>query len=98
MHPSVISVSEEVNGCCGEGPVHGAVQRFAVEAIVSIDGRGQMVLPKAVRDRMGLNAGDKLAISVMESGGRPCCLTLIRTEELADRVRDILGPAVNEKM
>ena len=38
----------------------------------------------------------ELAISVMESDGRPCCLTLIRTEELADRVRDILGPAVNE--
>jgi hypothetical protein len=32
----------------------------------------------------------------MESQGRPCCITLIRTEELADRVRDILGPAVKE--
>jgi AbrB family looped-hinge helix DNA binding protein len=74
--------------------VLGTAKRFAVEAIVSIDGRGQMVLPKAVRDRMGLNAGDKLAISVMESDGKPCCLTLIRTEELADRVRDIVGPAV----
>lgn len=71
-------------------------RRFSVEAVASIDERGQMVIPKAVRDRMGLQAGDKLAISVMESGGRPCCLTLIRTEELAQRVKDILGPAADE--
>ena len=89
-------MTEDTTSCCDDGPVQGAAKRFAVEAIVSVDGRGQMVLPKAVRDRLGLNAGDKLAISVMESDGRPCCLTLIRTEELADRVRDILGPAVNE--
>jgi len=67
-----------------------------VEGVASIDERGQMVIPKGIRDRMGLKAGDKLAISVMESGGRPCCLTLVRTEELADRVRDLLGPALNE--
>ena len=56
------------------------------------------MIPKAIRDRMGLQAGDKLAISVMESDGRPCCLTLIRTEELAQRVREILGPAVDDVM
>jgi AbrB family looped-hinge helix DNA binding protein len=74
----------------------GLTQTIRIEAVASIDDRGQMVIPKAIRDRMGLKAGDKLAISVMESGGRPCCLTLIRTEELADRVREILGPAIKD--
>jgi AbrB family looped-hinge helix DNA binding protein len=88
-------------GCCGDEPAGGTPgegRRFSVEAVASIDERGQMVIPKAVRDRMGLRAGDKLAISVMESGGRPCCLTLIRTEELAQRVKDILGPGADETL
>jgi AbrB family looped-hinge helix DNA binding protein len=72
--------------------------QIRIEGVATIDDRGQMVIPKAIRDRMGLKAGDKLAISVMESDGRPCCLTLIKTEELAERVRDILGPAINDIM
>jgi len=92
---SVMTVPEEP--CCGDGEdMNGPKQTIRIEAVASIDERGQMVIPKAIRDRMGLKAGDKLAISVMESDGRPCCLTLIRTEELAQRVRDILGPAVKD--
>ena len=86
-------------GCCGkegDGRPADETRRFSVEAVASIDERGQMVIPKAIRDRMGLQAGDKLAISVMETDGRPCCLNLIRTEELAQRVKEILGPAADE--
>jgi AbrB family looped-hinge helix DNA binding protein len=86
-------------GCCGpeeEGRLATEERRFSVEAVATVDERGQMVIPKAIRDRMGLRAGDKLAISVMENDGRPCCLNLIRTEELAQRVREILGPAADE--
>lgn len=85
--------------CCGEGDVLKTPrQEIRIEGVASIDERGQMVIPKAIRDRMGLKAGDKLAISVMESDGKPCCLTLIRTEELAQRVREILGPAIDDIM
>lgn len=93
--PPVKTVSEEP--CCG--PSEEAPSRrpsIHVEGVATVDERGQMVIPKAIRDRMGLRAGDKLAISVMESDGRPCCLTLIPTRELADRVRDILGPAIKD--
>jgi AbrB family looped-hinge helix DNA binding protein len=88
-------------GCCGpEAEERTAVdgRRFSVEAVATIDERGQMVIPKAIRDRMGLQAGDKLAISVMETDGRPCCLNLIRTEELAQRVKEILGPAADQML
>jgi antitoxin PrlF len=58
-----------------------------VAAIVRVDERGQMVLPKDVRDRMGLAPGDRLALTTVESGGRVCCLVLVKADELADGVR-----------
>ena len=32
-----------------------------VESIISVDERGQMVLPKDLRDKANIRAGDKLA-------------------------------------
>jgi antitoxin PrlF len=58
-----------------------------VSAIVRVDERGQMVLPKDVRERMGLAAGDKLALTTIESKGKVCCLVLVKADELADGVR-----------
>ena len=72
--------------------------RFYVEAVASMDERGQMVIPKAIRERANLKAGDKLAISVMERGGKVCCITLIKTEELAGMVKEILGPAIEDAL
>ena len=84
--------------CCGQGAenVRPVGQQFFVEAVATIDDRGQMVLPKAIRERLGIKAGDKLAISVMERDGQPCCVTLIRTEELSGMVREFLGPAIKD--
>jgi AbrB family looped-hinge helix DNA binding protein len=85
------------DSCSGdEVPEEKRGQRISVEAVATIDDRGQMVIPKAIRERAGIKAGDKLAISVMESGGKVCCLNLIKTEELATRVKDILGPAIDD--
>jgi len=64
-----------------------------VSAIVRVDERGQMVLPKDVRDRMGLAAGDRLALTTVESGGRVCCLVLVKANELADSVRVMMRVA-----
>ncbi len=64
-----------------------------VAAIVRVDERGQMVLPKDVRDRMGLAAGDRLALTTVESGGRVCCLVLMKADELADSVRVMMRVA-----
>ena len=84
--------------CCdgGEGQPSDDGRRFFVEAVATMDERGQMVLPKVIRERAGLRAGDRLAISVMEREGRVCCLTLIKAEELAEMVRDTLGPVIKD--
>ena len=67
-----------------------------VVSIVTIDDRGQMVLPKEVREKYGLKPGDKLAVVTRESGGRVCCIHMFKPEELLDTVREKVGTAPNE--
>ncbi len=63
-----------------------------VESLVSVDERGQMVLPKEIRDKANIRAGDKLAVVSWDKGGEICCIYMIKTEYLAERVKDFLGP------
>ena len=67
-----------------------------VESIVSVDERGQMVLPKEIRAKADIRAGDKLAVVSMEKDGKICCLSLIKVEELERMVKSILGPVMDE--
>ena len=67
-----------------------------VESIISVDERGQMVLPKELRDRANIRAGDKLAIVSWDKGGEVCCIYLIKAEHLAERVKDFLGPMIKD--
>ena len=67
-----------------------------VESIVSIDERGQMVLPKDLREKANIRAGDKLAVVSWDKGGEVCCLYLIKTEHLAEQVKGFLGPMMKE--
>ncbi len=68
----------------------------SVEAVVSVDERGQMVLPKEIREKAGIRAGDKLAIVTMKQGDEVCCLSMIRVEALAGMVKGMLGPVMKE--
>lgn len=63
-----------------------------VTSLLSVDERGQMVLPKEIRERAGIKAGDKLALVAWEKDGAICCLTLIKAGELAGMVKEKLGP------
>ena len=67
-----------------------------VEALVSVDERGQMVLPKELREKANIRAGDKLAVTSWEKDGKVCCISLTRVEELTDMVRATLGPVMSE--
>jgi AbrB family looped-hinge helix DNA binding protein len=67
-----------------------------VEALVSIDERGQMVLPKEAREKANIRAGDKLAVISWERDGQSCCLTLMKAEALTEMVKGILGPIVGD--
>lgn len=65
-----------------------------VESILTVDERGQMVLPKEVRERLGIRAGEKLALVLLEKGGEVCCMALVRTQALSGIVRELLRPLV----
>lgn len=65
-----------------------------IESLISVDERGQMVLPKEVREKADIGPGDKLAVISWEKDGKVCCLTLIKAEHLAEGVKDFLGPVM----
>jgi antitoxin PrlF len=67
-----------------------------VESILSVDERGQMVLPKEVREKAGIRAGDKLALISWEKDEKICCLSMIKAEDLTGMVKNVLGPLMNE--
>ncbi|NVO67756.1 HgcAB-associated protein HgcC [Methanofollis tationis] len=66
-----------------------------VEAVLSVDERGQMVLPKDVREKAGIRPGDKLALISWERDGEVCCLALMKTGRLSGMVKQVLGPLVD---
>lgn len=81
-------MSEEA--CCSpesRGPGH-----YRLHSILSIDDRGQMVLPKEVRDKAGIRAGDKLALVSWERDGKICCMSLLKVDELSGMVKNVLEP------
>ena len=67
-----------------------------VESVVSVDERGQMVLPKDVRDKAGVRVGDKFAVVSWEKQGKVCCISLVKAENIAGMVQDMLGPMMKE--
>jgi antitoxin PrlF len=82
--------------CCE--PAGGPMSCCKVEALISVDERGQMVLPKEMRDKAGIHAGDKLALASWEKEGKVCCFVLIKAGDFADMVKGFLGPMMNEMM
>ena len=61
-----------------------------IEAIITIDERGQMVLPKETRTKAGIRAGDKLALVGWRKGDHVCCLSLVKVEEMAEMLGDLM--------
>ncbi len=67
-----------------------------VESVISVDDRGQTVLPKEIREKANIRAGDKLAVMSWEKDGKICCISLIKVEEFTEMVKDLLGPMMKE--
>ncbi len=84
----------ENNFCCVPGGK--GAGGFKVESVVSVDERGQMVLPKEIRDKANIRAGDKLALVTLGKDDQVCCLLMIKADELTQMVRGMLGPLVKD--
>ena len=67
---------DEANGisCCQESDCR-------IEALITVDERGQMVFPKDVRENANIKAGDKLALISWVREGKVLCFTLMKSED-----------------
>jgi AbrB family looped-hinge helix DNA binding protein len=87
-----MAAEDKKEACCIEG-IMGCCK---VESIVSVDERGQMVLPKETREKAKIRPGDKLAVVSLERNGKVCCISLIKVEEIDSMVKSMLAPVMNE--
>ena len=65
-----------------------------VESVVTIDDRGQMILPKDLREKVGLVAGDKLVIATSMKNGKLGFLMMFRADDFGDMVKGFVGPVM----
>ena len=82
-------------GSCFEPKAKG-VNCCKIESLVSVDERGQMVLPKEIREKANIRPGDKLAVISWEKEGRICCVSLVKAEDFGDMVKGLLGPMMKD--
>jgi len=68
-----------------------------VEAVLSIDSRGQIVIPKEVRNRANIRDGDKLALVSWMNRDEICCLALIRADNLSSEVSGVMNSLLADK-
>jgi antitoxin PrlF len=81
---SCCSAGNEKKPCC------------QVESVITVDERGQMVLPKEIRERAGIQPGDKLALVSWDEESGIAVIALIRVDKLNSMVKQVLGPVFNE--
>ncbi len=84
---------ENADSCCEPVDIASCCK---VEAMVNVDERGQMVLPKDLRDKAGIRPGEKLAVTTWEKEGKVYCISLIRADEFTEMVKGVLGPVMKD--
>ncbi len=65
---------------------------FRIDAVVTMDAKGQIVLPKDLREKANIKPNDKLALVACEKNGEVCCITMLKAEKLGGAVTKTLGP------
>jgi len=70
--------------------------QFTVEAIVSCDDRGQLVLPKDLRKKLNISAGEKLALMKIMDKNDAFFLTLIKADALGGLIKNYMTPVMKE--
>lgn len=55
-----------------------------------------MILPKELRDKAEIKAGEKLALVTCEKDGKVCCISIIKAEEFKESIKKTFGPLFEE--
>ncbi len=67
-----------------------------INAVVTVDAKGQIVLPKDLRERANIKPNAKLAVIGVERGDSICCIVMMKADALGDQVKCLLGPIFSE--
>jgi AbrB family looped-hinge helix DNA binding protein len=57
-----------------------------------MDAKGQIVLPKDLREKANFKPNDKIAVLACEKNGEVCCIMMMKAERLAGAVTKTLSP------
>ncbi len=87
---------KEVRIICETGTEEESSSSCRMVAVIAMDGRGQIVLPKSLRDRADMKAGDRFCVVSSESDDKVCCISLLKADEIDQTVKDILGPIMKD--
>ena len=63
-----------------------------IDSIITMDVKGQIVLPKDLRVKANFKPNDKIAVVTCEKDGEVCCIMMIKAERLAGAVTKTLNP------
>jgi len=63
-----------------------------IDAVVTVDAKGQIVLPKEIRTKAKIKPNDKLAVINFQRGNGVCCIVMLKVDDLENTVKDLLGP------
>ncbi len=63
-----------------------------IDAIITMDAKGQIVLPKDLREKANIKPNEKLAVVACEKNGEVCCITMVKADRLIGAVTKTLSP------
>ena len=63
-----------------------------IDAVISMDSKGQIVLPKDLREKANFKPNDKIAVVACEKDGEVCCIMMLKAEKLVGAVTKTLSP------
>ncbi len=68
------------------------------EAVVSVDDKGQIVLPTEVRAKAKISAGDKLVLGSLTKDGETFLLMMLKSELFVEHVKEAISPVMKDLM
>ena len=63
-----------------------------IDAVITMDAKGQVVLPKDLREKADFKPNEKIAVVACEKEGKVCCIVMLKAEKLVGAVSKTLGP------
>ena len=65
-----------------------------IDAVITMDVKGQIVLPKDLREKANFKPNDKIAVVACEKDGEVCCIMILKAERFVGAVTKTLGPLI----